>query len=53
MFKENPPSKAKSPLDSNDHPKTVTTEFLDEAGIQMYQSLIGWFDAMGHQYWSF
>jgi hypothetical protein len=42
MFRENPPSKAKakSPLDSNDHPKTDMTEFFGEEGIQMYQLLI-------------
>jgi hypothetical protein len=41
MFKENPPSKAKSPLDSNNHPETNTMEFLGKEGIQIYQSLIG------------
>jgi hypothetical protein len=41
MFKENPPSKAKSPLDSNDHPEIDMTEFFGEEGIQMYQLLIG------------
>jgi hypothetical protein len=30
MFNENPPSKANSPLDSNDHPEVDTSEFLDE-----------------------
>jgi hypothetical protein len=51
MFKENLPSKAKSPLDSNDHPKTDTTEFLGKEGIQMYQLLIGlmqWAISIGH-----
>ena len=41
MFNENPPSKANSPLESNDHPKIDTSEFLDDEGIQQYQSLIG------------
>jgi hypothetical protein len=41
VFKENPLSKAKSPLDSNDHPKTDTTELFNEECIQMYQSLTG------------
>jgi hypothetical protein len=41
MFKENPPSKAKSPPESNDHPETDTTKFLGEDGAQMYQFLIG------------
>jgi hypothetical protein len=41
MFNENPPSKANSPLDSNDHPEVDTSKFLDEDGIQQYQSLIG------------
>jgi hypothetical protein len=41
MFKENQPSKAKSPLDSNDHPQTDTTEFFSDKSIQMYQLLIG------------
>jgi hypothetical protein len=41
MFNENPLSKANSPLDSNDHPEVDTSEFLDEDGIQQYQSLIG------------
>jgi hypothetical protein len=51
MFKENPPSKAKSPLDSNGHPKTDTMEFLGKEGIQMYQLLIGlmqWAISIGH-----
>jgi hypothetical protein len=39
MFKENPLSKAKSPLDSNDHPKTDTMECLGKESIQMYQLL--------------
>ena len=30
-----------SPLEENDHPELDVTEFLDEEGIQQYQSLIG------------
>jgi hypothetical protein len=41
MFNENPLSKGNSPLDSNNHPKVDTSEFLDEDSIQQYQSLIG------------
>jgi hypothetical protein len=41
MFNGNPPSKANSPLDSNDHPEVDASKFLDEDGIQQYQSLIG------------
>jgi hypothetical protein len=41
MFNQNAPSKANSPLDSNDHPEVDTSEFLDEDSIQQYQSLIG------------
>jgi hypothetical protein len=44
-------SKAKSPLDSKDHPETHTTKFLGKDGIQMYQSLIGsmkWAISIGH-----
>jgi hypothetical protein len=51
MFNENPLSKANSLLDSNDHPEADTSEFLDEDGIQQYQSLIGsmqWAISIGH-----
>jgi hypothetical protein len=41
MFNENPPSKANSQFDSYDHPEVNTSEFLDEDGIQKYQSVIG------------
>jgi hypothetical protein len=41
MINENPLSKGNSPLDSNNHPKVDTSEFLDEDGVQQYQSLIG------------
>lgn len=30
-----------SPLETNDHPEIDTSDFLDEEGIQQYQSLIG------------
>jgi hypothetical protein len=36
MFNENPPSKANSLLDSNDHPEVNACKFLDEDGIQQY-----------------
>jgi hypothetical protein len=51
MFNGNPPSKANSPLDSNDHPEVDASKFLDEDGIQQYQSLIGsmqWAISIGH-----
>jgi hypothetical protein len=51
MFNENPLSKANSPLDSNDHPEVDASKFLDEDGIQQYQSLIGsmqWAIHIGH-----
>jgi hypothetical protein len=51
MFNENPPSKANSLLDSNDHPEVDASEYLDEDGIQQYQSLIGsmqWAISFGH-----
>jgi hypothetical protein len=51
MLNENPLSKANSPLDSNDHPEVNTSKFLDEDGIQQYQSLIGsmqWAISIGH-----
>jgi hypothetical protein len=41
IFNENPPSKANSQFDSYGHPEVDTSEFLDEDGIQKYQSLIG------------
>ena len=41
MFKEKPKMKYSSPLEKGDHPEMDTTEFLDEVGIQMYQSLVG------------
>jgi hypothetical protein len=51
MLNEYPLSKANSPLDSNDHPEVNTSKFLDEDGIQQYQSLIGsmqWDISIGH-----
>jgi len=33
--------KHRSPLEPNDHPELDTSEFLDEEGIQIYQSLVG------------
>jgi hypothetical protein len=42
MFGSKPrTNKFTSPLEKNDHPETDGTEFLDEEGIQQYQSLIG------------
>ena len=41
MFGEKPPSKSKSPLESNDHPEIDTSEFLDDEDTQKYMSLIG------------
>ena len=40
-FKEMPNQKHKSPLVKGDHPELDTTEFLDQDGIDIYQSLIG------------
>jgi hypothetical protein len=40
IFNKNPLSKATSLLDSNDHPEIDTSKFLDNEGIQQYQSLI-------------
>jgi hypothetical protein len=51
MFNENPLAKANSRLDSHDHLEVNTSEFLDEDGIQQYQSLIGsmqWAISIGH-----
>ena len=36
-----PCSRYQSPLDDNDHPELDTSEFLNEDGIEQYQSLIG------------
>ena len=45
-----PPTSPTSPLVENDHPELDVSEFLDEEGIQQYQSLIGsmqWLIAIG------
>ena len=36
-----PSTKAFSPLDQGDHPELDDSEFLDDDGVQQYQSLIG------------
>jgi hypothetical protein len=41
MFGSKPSTKARSPVEENDHPELDTSEFLDDDGIQKYQSLIG------------
>jgi hypothetical protein len=41
LFNENPSHRAQSPLESNDHPETDTSEFLGKDDTQIYQSLIG------------
>ena len=38
---ETPTTKVTSPLDPGDHPELDTSEFLDEDGVEIYQSLIG------------
>jgi hypothetical protein len=38
---ETPTTKETSPLDPGDHPELDTSEFLDEDGVEIYQSLIG------------
>ena len=40
-FKEMPNQKHRSPLVKGDHPELDTSEFLDQDGIDIYQSLIG------------
>ena len=40
-FKELPNQKHRSPLVKGDHPELDVTEFLDQDGIEIYQSLIG------------
>ena len=39
-FGEKPKQSVQSPLESRDHPKLDVSEFLDEDGIKIYQSLI-------------
>ena len=41
MFAAKPRTTVTSPLEKNDHPEVDTSDFLDEEGIQQYQSLIG------------
>ena len=41
IFGTKPSSTPQSPLPDGDHPELGTSEFLDEEGIQQYQSLIG------------
>ena len=41
VFKELPKQKYRSPLVKGDHPELDTTAFLDQDGIEIYQSLIG------------
>ena len=41
MFGQKPRQKYTSPLEKGDHPETDTTDFLDDKGINDYQSLIG------------
>ena len=50
LYGEQPNKTPQSPLEENDHPELDTSEFLDEEGIQQYQSLIGsmqWLIAIG------
>ena len=41
MFGCKPKQNVSSPLEKGDHPELDNTEFLDNEGIQRYQSLIG------------
>mgnify|MGYP000464932623 CR=1 FL=1 len=41
MFGSKPKTNVSSPLEKGDHPEIDTSDFLDDAGIQQYQSLIG------------
>jgi hypothetical protein len=41
MFGSKPKTNVSSPLEKGDHPEIDTSDFLDAAGIQQYQSLIG------------
>jgi len=41
LYGEKPSTKFHSPLEHNDHPELDTSEFLNDDGIQQYQSLIG------------
>jgi Reverse transcriptase (RNA-dependent DNA polymerase) len=49
MFGEPPKQNVPSPLEKGDHPELDTSAFLDEKGIETYQSMIG--DSVyGHQW---
>ena len=41
MFGHKPSNKIHSPLEKGDHPELDTSEFLNQDGIQKYQSLLG------------
>jgi len=41
LFGTKPSTKPLSPLEKGDHPEIDDLEFLDDDGIQMYQSLVG------------
>ena len=41
QFGEKPKQYVQSPLESGDHPELDASEFLNENGIEIYQSLIG------------
>ena len=41
FFGEQPNQTVRSPLEKGDHPELDTSPFLDEDGVEMYQSLIG------------
>jgi hypothetical protein len=41
QFKESPNQKHRSPLVKGDHPELDTSKFLDQDGIDIYQSLVG------------
>ena len=41
MFGKKPSTIYQSPLEDNDHPELDTSEFLDNDGVERYQSMIG------------
>ena len=41
MFGSKPKTNVSSPLENGDHPELDTTNFLDNEGMQKYQSMIG------------
>ena len=50
-FGTKPKQSYRSPLQKGDHPELETTAFLDDEGIEIYQSLIGaiqWAISIGH-----